>query len=404
MVLALVERLKVMRDSSQGWLSNRTKAVESSSIMAIFEKAMQLKDVVRLEVGEPDFDTPEHIRHAAKKALDKGFTHYTPSAGILPLREAIAEKTKKEIGIDVDPKKEVAVTAGGSCAVTLAMMATLNPGDEVLISDPAWPYEPSVKLAEGVSVRYKLSEEKNYGIDLDDLRSKISKRSKIIVVNSPNNPTGSVADQKELEALAQIALENDLLVLSDEVYEKLVYDTSHVSIASIPEMKSRTIIVNSFSKTYAMTGWRVGYAIAPDDIAKEIAKLNLYLNTCSNSFAQMAALEALKGPQDCVTAMADQYKTRIELLHRELKNMGVQCVKPKGAFYLFPDFSEFGLSSYDMTMLLLEKAHVSTAPGITFGSCGENHLRLSCANSTENLKEGLRRIERVLNDLRRKSK
>jgi len=382
-------------------LSNRTKSLEPSGIMAIFEKAQGIRDVIRLEVGEPDFDTPEHIKAAAKKALDKGFTHYTSSFGILPLREAIAEKTKREVGVDVDPKKEVVVTDGGSCAITLAMMATLNPGSEVLISDPAWPYGPGIKMAEGMPVRYRLLEEKDFRIDLDDLKSKISDKSKMIVINSPNNPTGAIMDQGQLEALAEIVVEKDLLVLSDEVYEKLVYDTRHMSVLSLPELRDRTILVNSFSKTYAMTGWRVGYAIANQDIAREMAKLNLYLNTCSTSFVQTAALEALQGPQDCVRAMVDQYKKRIDLMYGGLEKMKIPCVRPKGAFYLFPDFSQVRSSSYEMGMLLLEKAHVSTAAGIVFGQTGEGHLRLSCANSMENLRKALERIEKVLNDLRR---
>jgi len=370
--------------------------------MAIFEKAQAIKDVIRLEVGEPDFDTPEHVKDAAKRALEKGFTHYTSSAGIFPLREAIVEKTKKETGVDVDPRKEVVVTDGGSCALTLAMMATLNPGDEVLVSDPSWPYGPGIKMAEGIPVRYGLLEEEGFRIDFNDLRSKISSKSKIILINSPNNPTGSVLDRRELETLSEIALKNDLLVISDEVYEKLVYDTQHLSVLSLPEMKDRTVLVNSFSKTYAMTGWRVGYAVASEDIAREVAKLNLYLNTCSTSFAQVAALEALRGPQDCVKAMTDQYRKRIDLMLHGLESMSVPCVKPRGAFYLFPDFSAFNHSSHEMGMLLLEKAHVSTAPGIAFGQHGEGHLRLSCANSMENLGEALRRIEKALGDLRKR--
>lgn len=391
-----------MRRSSKSQISNRAKALEPSGIMAIFEKAQSVKDVIRLEVGEPDFDTPEHIKEAAKRALEKGFTHYTSSTGILPLREAIAEKTKKETGVDVDPKKEVVVTDGGSCALTLAMMATLNPGDEVLIPDPGWPYGPGIKMGEGVPVRYALLEKQGFKVDFEDLRPKISSRSKMILVNSPSNPTGSVLDRRELETIAEIAMENDLLVVSDEVYEKLVYETEHVSVLSLPEMKERTILVNSFSKTYAMTGWRIGYAIAREDIAREIAKLNLYLNTCSTSFVQSAALEALRGPQDCVRAMVDQYRRRIDLMHSGLRRMNVPCVKPRGAFYLFPDFSEFTHSSYEIGMTLLEKAHVSTAPGIAFGQRGEGHLRLSCANSMDNLTKALERIEKVLADLRRR--
>lgn len=388
--------------SSRDWLSDRTKSLEPSGITAIYAKARGIKDVIRLEVGEPDFDTPEHIKEAAKSALHKGFTHYTPSAGIPPLREAIAEKIEKETGVGVDPAKEVVVTDGGSCAITLAMMAVLNPGDEVLISNPSWPYGPGIKMAEGVPVRYNLTEREGFRIDLDDLRSKISSKSKLIMINSPNNPTGSVTDRRELETIAEIAMENDLLVLSDEVYEKLVYDTAHVSLFSLPEMKNRTILVNSFSKTYAMTGWRIGYAVANEDVAREIAKLNLYLNTCATSFVQAAAVEALTGPQDCVKAMADQYRKRIDLVYSGLEKMEVPCARPRGAFYLFPDLSEFGNSSYEIGMLLLERAHVSSAPGIAFGPNGEGHLRFSCATSVENLIEALRRIEKALCDLRKR--
>jgi len=390
-----------MSDSLADWLSVRAKSLEPSGIMAVYEKAHGMKDVIRLEVGEPDFDTPKHIKDAAKKALDEGFTHYTSSSGILPLREAIAEKIKKDTGADVDPRKEVVVTDGGSCAITLAMMAVLDPGDEVLISDPSWPYGPSIKLAEGIPVRYRLLEEEDFKIDFDDLRSKISSRSKMIVINSPNNPTGSVLDRRELQTLAETVIAEDLLVLSDEVYEKLIYDAQHTSILSLPKVKDRAIVVNSFSKTYAMTGWRVGYAIVNEAIAKEMAKLNLYLNTCSTSFAQVAALEALRGPQDCVKAMVDQYRKRVDLMFRGLQSMKVPCVKPKGAFYLFPDFSEFTHSSQEMGTLLLEKAHVSSAPGVAFGQRGEGHLRLSCANSIENLNEALGRIEKALSDLRK---
>ena len=389
-------------NSSKDWLSKRTKSLEPSGITAIFEKAQGMKDVIRLEVGEPDFDTPEHIRNAAKKALDKGFTHYTSSSGIYPLREAVGKKVKQETGVDIDPRKEVVVTDGGSCAITLAMMAVLNPGDEVLISDPAWPYGPSIKMAEGVPVRYRLMRDKNFQVDFDQLKSKISARSRVIVINSPNNPTGHVMDRRELEALADVALDNDLLVLSDEVYEKLIYDAQHVSMLSLPEMKRRTILVNSFSKTYAMTGWRIGYAIAREDIVREMTKLNLYLNTCSTSFVQSAALEALSGPQDCVKAMAEEYRKRIDLVYHGLEKMNIPCVRPGGAFYLFPDFSEFKPSSYEMGMLLLEKAHVSTAAGVVFGENGEGHLRLSCANSMEKLTEALGRMEKTLNQLRRR--
>ncbi|MFQ5711380.1 MAG: pyridoxal phosphate-dependent aminotransferase [Candidatus Geothermarchaeales archaeon] len=377
------------------YLSERTKNIPVSGIRVIFDKAQRMKDVVRLEMGDPDFDTPSHIREAAKRALDEGYTHYTPSAGLTEIREAVAEKLRRDNRIDVGPD-EVVMTAGSSSAINIAIMATINPGDEVLIPDPAWPlYEVFVKLSGGVVVRYPLLEKNEFKIDPEDVERRITRRTKMLIINTPNNPTGSVQTRLELEAIAQIALENDLLVVSDEVYEKITHSgAEHLSIGSMPEMRDRTITVNSFSKTYAMTGWRIGYAAANREIATEMVKLNIYSTVCVNAVAQRAALAALRGPQDCVREMVGEYGRRRDYVVRRLNEMPrITCVEPKGAFYVFPNISDFGVSSFDFSMNLLDMTRVSTVPGSSFGERGEGYIRISYATSLKELEKGMGRIE-----------
>lgn len=384
---------------SNRFLSTRISELPTSSIRLIFEKARRMKDLVKLELGEPDFDTPNHIKEAAKKALDEGFTHYTPFAGIEELREAIAEKVKVENNIEADPEKEIVVTPGACSALYCGIHSILNPGEKVLISNPGWPhYEPYVKIAGGIPEYYPLLEEKDFRVDLDDLRKRVDEKTKAIVINSPNNPTGSVLRRKDLEGIAQIAIENDLIVLSDEVYEKIIYDDAeHISIASLPDMHERTITVNAFSKTYAMTGWRLGYAIAPSEIIAQMSKLVLYTGTCANSMGQKAAVAALKGPQDCVKNMVAEYKSRRDFLVRRLNEIeGFSCQMPKGTFYTFPNIKSLGMSSFACALYLLEHAKVSVVPGSGFGEHGEGYLRISYAASLEDLKKAMDRIEKSL--------
>jgi aminotransferase len=380
------------------------KGVELSGIRVIFDLAAKMRDVVRLEAGEPDFKTPEYICEAAEKAMREGRTHYTTSRGIPELRVAIAEKAKRENRIDADAEEEIVVTAGASCAVYLSIHTVMEEGDEVLIPDPTWPhYEACVKLAGGKPISYSLKEDRGFSFDIDEIRSRITERTKMIVVASPSNPTGGVILLKDLEALADTAVKHDLLVLSDEVYEKMVYDGNrHYSIAALPEMKDRCLTINSFSKTYAMTGWRLGYVIAPKDIASQMAKLNLFLNSCPSSISQEAGLAALTGPQEDVKKMLDEYARRRQIIVEGLRKIkGFKISPPMGAFYAFPNITELNYTSWDLCMLLLKEGRVATVPGAAFGSNGEGYIRISYANSVEKIKEALNRMEETVAKIRR---
>lgn len=384
--------------------SERARSVSLSGIRVIWEKALRMKDVIRLEIGEPDFDTPLNIKDAAVEALKAGHTHYTPSAGVLELRKAVSEKLKRENNIDANPEDEVVITAGACAAINLAIFSTVNPGEEVLVPEPGWPhYEPDVILAGGIPVKYQAKEENGFLPDVDELKKKISKKTKMIILNSPNNPTGAVYDYRTLREIADLAAQHKMLILSDEVYEKFIFDdVKHYSIASFSEeIKNLTITVNALSKTYAMTGWRIGYAAANKEIIAQMVKLNLYMNTCANSIAQIAAIEALRGPQDEVVKMREEYKRRRDILVKGLNEIdGFKCIVPKGAFYCFPNIAEFGINSFDFSIFLLENARVSTVPGSAFGKGGEGHLRISFTNSAENIIKAIERIRRAVGKLR----
>jgi len=379
-------------------ISKKVLELPTSSIRVIFEKARKIKDVIRLEIGEPDFDTPEHIKKAAEIAMNSGFTHYTPYAGTEELREAIAEKCRIDNAIDADIR-EVVVTPGASSAIFCSILSVIRAGDQILVPDPAWPhYDACARVADGITTYYPLYEKNGFQVDVTDLEKRINSKTRAIVINSPSNPTGAIQTRKHLEDIAKLAIEYDLLVISDEVYEKIVYgNAEQMSIASLPEMRERTITINAFSKTYAMTGWRVGYAVVREDIAVQMAKLVLYSSTCANSLGQKAALAALKGSQDCVEKMTAEYKRRRDFLVKRLNEIeGISCLMPKGSFYVFPNIKELGMSSFDCTMWLLDKARTSTVPGSGFGPHGEGYLRISYATSLENLEEATRRIENAL--------
>jgi len=376
--------------------SRRSADLPLSGIRAMFEKAQTITGLVRLELGEPDFDTPSHIRDAAKKALDEGFTHYTSSQGLLELRKALARKLEHENHIVASPDAELIVTAGACCAVNLTMLTLVNPGDEVLLPNPAWPhYEPCARMADANVIHYPLKEEDDFEPNPEIIAKKITPKTKILLINSPSNPTGSVTSASTMKELANLAEQYNLIVISDEVYEKFIYNgLSHQSFAAISGMKDRTITLNAFSKTYAMTGWRLGYAVAPPNIVTEMAKLNLYANTCANSIAQIAGIEALQSPQDCVRNMAEEYDRRRKFVLERLKKIPkISCREPTGAFYVFPDVRKAGMNSFDFCIQLLEKGKVSTVPGSSFGRQGEGYMRISYATSMDNLKEGLDRVE-----------
>lgn len=375
--------------------SRRVNLIEPSPIRKIIDLFESRPEIIGLHAGEPDFATPKHIIKAGDRALQEGYTHYTHGAGLLQLREAISQKLRKDNGIEADPKTEITVTAGGFAAIFAAFQATINPEDEVLILQPSWPsYSGFVRLAGGVPVHVSL-----HGPDFEPTRANIERhiteRTRMIVLNSPNNPTGSVYSRSCLIDIASLAKECDLIILADEVYEKLVFEgKQHFSVASRSEFRDSTITVNSFSKTYAMTGWRIGYVVANHTITTGIRKIHGYMVSCAPASAQKAALEALTGPQDCVREMAEEYKRRRDTVVKGLNEIdGFHCAPSKGTFYAFPEVSKLRIPSAKIAEELLDQAKVATIPGSAFGESGEGYLRLSFAASQPSIQEALRRIK-----------
>ena len=385
-----------------GRISDRVKRTESLSLLAVARLAEGLENVIYLNIGEPDFGTPDHIREAAKEAISKGYTHYTPDAGIPELREAIAEKESGK-GVDISPE-QVLVTPGSTGGIYSAVMATVNPGDEVLLADPWYPgYRRAVQLAGGRLVGILTRDEEGFSLDPDVVNELASsRRAKLIIVASPNNPTGALYSREVLRAIAEIAVDRGLWVLSDEVYEKFVYEgRKFVSMLEFPGMEEHAIIVNSFSKTYAMTGWRVGYAVGPKEVIEEMGKVNLATAVCVTSIAQYAALAALKGPQDCVERMVREYDERRSLVVRMMRDIpGVKFTKPYGAFYVFPNVEQLGMPSEDLAKFLAREARVVVSPGYPhFGPGGRGHIRISYSTSKGRLEEAMRRIGEALEKL-----
>jgi len=352
------------------------------------------KSIVYLQIGEPDFDTPANVRAAAKKALDDGLTHYPPYPGLPDLRAAIADDTTARRGFDVKPEN-VFVTVGGKGVMVYAIMALIDPGDEVIVPDPGYPiYESITRFVGGTPVPIPIRQANEFRMDIDELASLITPRTKLLVINSPENPTGGVLTRADIERIAELAQRHDLVVLSDEIYGRILYDgAEHVSIASLDGMAERTITLDGFSKTYAMTGWRMGYAIVPDWLIKAYSQL--IINTISGvtAFAQAGAIEALRGPQGEVEAMVEEFRARRDLVVDGLNEIpGFDCLRPQGAFYVFPDISETGMTGAELADKLLLDAGVCVLAGTAFGGIGDNHIRISYANSRENLTEALRRI------------
>ena len=379
--------------------SHRTSLIKSSAIRRMLELSMGMEDIVHLEQGEPDFTTPNHILEAAVEAMRKGFTHYTEINGTLELRQAIAEKLERENGIEADPEKEITVTSGSQEAMFITALGILNPGDEALILDPYYPaYFEDTLLAEAVPVTVPLKEEENYHVNMETLEKRITKKTKMIWICNPSNPTGHVFSKEDLEVIAEVAKRRNLIVFADEIYEKLLYENSrHTSIGSLPGMEDRTITVNGFSKAYAMTGWRIGYIAAEKKLSATLRKLHYYTALCPNSISQKAALAALTGPQNCVQEMVKEYDRRRRLVLNELEKIeGLSYVKPKGAFYVFPNFSSFEESDEAMALHLLKKAGVVTVPGSGFGEAGKGHLRISYSVSYKQVEEGMKRIKECL--------
>ncbi|MEM2522907.1 MAG: pyridoxal phosphate-dependent aminotransferase [Candidatus Bathyarchaeia archaeon] len=382
--------------------AERLKNVKRSGIRRFFAAAQEMPDVINLSVGEPDFSPPRQVLEEGWKALLEGKTHYAPTNGISELREALVEKAYKEYGLRYDPDSEVLVTVGGTEAIFLALLALVNPGDEVLIPNPGFVcYEQSISLAGGIAVHVPLLEDKGFKPSIESVTSLVTDKSRVMIFNSPNNPTGMVLSYDEAAALAKIAVERDLIVISDEVYEKILYDDAkHYCMATFPGMRERTLVVGSFSKTYAMTGLRIGYIYGPKELISPIWLVHQYLVACVDNFAQYAALAALRSSQTFVREMVREFDKRRRFVFKRLNEIeGFSCMLPKGAFYVFPNIKRFQRSSEDFAYLLLKEARVATVPGSTFGSYGEGHIRISYAASYEQLKEAMDRIEKTVKKL-----
>ena len=382
-------------------LSKTITTIQPSGIRKFFDIVSEMKDAISLGVGEPDFDTPWHIRDEGIYSLEKGKTFYTSNAGLKELKIEISNYLKRRCNIEYDYEKEVLVTVGGSEAIDIAMRAMLDPGDEVLIPQPSYvSYVPCATLANGIPVIIELKAENEFRLTAEQLEAAITPKSKLLVLPFPNNPTGAVMERKDLEAIAEVIKKHDLFVLSDEIYSELTYLDEHVSIASLPGMKERTILINGFSKAYAMTGWRLGYACGPEVIISQMTKIHQFAIMCAPTTSQYAAVEALKNGDDDVAMMREEYNQRRRYLVHRFKEMGLECFEPFGAFYIFPCIKEFGMSSDEFATELLKSQKVAVVPGTAFGECGEGLLRISYAYSLDDLKEALGRIEIFIEELR----
>ena len=386
-------------------LSDKITTIKPSGIRKFFDIVNEMEDAISLGVGEPDFDTPWHIRDEGIYSLEKGRTFYTSNAGLKELRTEIVRYIQRTQGVSYDPMKEVLVTVGGSEAIDLALRAMVNPGDEVLIPQPSYvSYEPCAILADAVPVIIELKEENEFRLTARELQDAITDKTKILVLPFPNNPTGAIMEKRDLEEIAEVVKEKDLFVISDEIYAELTYKEKHVSIASLPGMKERTILINGFSKAYAMTGWRLGYACAPAVIMEQMIKIHQFAIMCAPTTSQYAAVEALKNGDDDVAQMREAYNQRRRYLMHAFQEMGLKCFEPYGAFYVFPCIKEFGMTSEEFAERLLREEKVAVVPGTAFGDCGEGFLRISYAYSLDNLKIAMEKIGHFISRLREEKK
>jgi aminotransferase len=375
-------------------ISARARAVPPSGIRKFFEMVLGMPEVISLGVGEPDFETPWHIREACVYSLEKGYTMYTSNYGLLELREEIARRFKWDHSIEYNPENEILITTGVSEAYDLAIRAMVNPGDEVIIPEPSYvSYKPCTIFAGGKPVVVSSSAENDFKLSPESLKKAITKKSKVLVLNFPNNPTGATMNKKELEEIVDIIIEHDLIVISDEIYEKLTYEGVHIPFSSLNEMQNRTIILNGFSKAYAMTGFRIGYSLAPHDITDAMMKVHQYSMLCAPITGQMSALEALKHGKKEVESMVREYNRRRRVIVKRLNEMGLRCNAPKGAFYAFPSITSTKLNSEKFSTELLKNEKVAVVPGTAFGECGEGHIRCSYATSNEDLKSSLDKMQ-----------
>lgn len=382
-------------------LNEKITTIKPSGIRKFFDIVSEMEDAISLGVGEPDFDTPWHIRDEGIYTLEKGRTFYTSNAGLKELRIEIAKYLDRRFHLQYDPLKEILITVGGSEGIDNAFRAMLDPGDEVLIPQPSYvSYEPCCILAGGVPVIIELKEENQFRLTAEELETAITPKTKMLVLPFPNNPTGAVMEKSDLQAIAQVVIDHDLYVLSDEIYAELCYLEEHTSIASLPGMKERTVVINGFSKSHAMTGWRLGYACGPQIIMDQILKIHQFAIMCAPTNSQYAAVEAMRNGDEDVAMMREQYNQRRRFLVHEFERMGLECFEPFGAFYIFPSIKEFGMSSDEFATRLLREEKVAVVPGTAFGDCGEGFLRISYAYSLENLKIALGRLEKFITKLR----
>jgi len=382
-------------------LSDKIVDVKPSGIRKFFDIVSEMPDAISLGVGEPDFDTPWHIRDEGIYSLEKGKTFYTSNAGLKELRCEISNYIMRKQGIKYDPINEILVTVGGSEAIDVALRCMVNPGDEVIIPQPCYvSYEPCAVMADAVPVIINLKHENEFRLTAEELEAAITDKTKILILAFPNNPTGAIMEKKDLEAIAEVIIKHDLYVISDEIYSELSYNEAHVSIATLPGMRERTIMINGFSKAYAMTGWRLGYACGPELIMKQMTKLHQFAIMCAPTTSQYAAVEALKHGDGDVAEMRESYNQRRRFLMYQFREMGLECFEPYGAFYVFPCIKEFGMTSEDFAMRFLEEEKVAVVPGTAFGDCGEGFLRISYAYSIDDLKVALGRMKKFIARLR----
>lgn len=382
-------------------LSEQVINIKPSGIRKFFDIVSEMKDAISLGVGEPDFDTPWHIRDEGIYSLEKGRTFYTSNAGLKELKIEVSRYIKRKQGIEYHYHDEVIITVGGSEAIDIGLRAMINPGDEVLIPQPSYvSYEPCAILAGAKPVIINLKAENEFRLTAEELRNAITDKTKLLILPFPNNPTGAIMERKDLEAIAEIIIEKDLFVMSDEIYSELTYKGEHISIASLPGMKERTILINGFSKAYAMTGWRLGYACGPKEIINQMVKIHQFAIMCAPTTSQYAAVEALKNGDEDVANMRQAYNQRRRYLLHAFQEMQLECFEPYGAFYVFPCIKEFGMTSDEFATRFLEEEKVAAVPGTAFGDCGEGYLRISYAYSLENLKIAIGRLERFVKKLR----
>lgn len=381
-------------------ISKKIEGIQPSGIRKFFDVVSEMPDAISLGVGEPDFDTPYSVREEGIYALEKGRTFYTSNAGLKELREEISRYLMRKYSLDYDADNEIMVTVGGSEAIDVALRCMVDPGDEVLIPTPCYvSYLPCAIMADAVPKVIELKAENQFKLTRQELIDSITDKTKILILAFPNNPTGAIMTKEELEELVPVIIEHDLFVISDEIYSELTYDNKHCSIASLPGMKERTVTINGFSKAFAMTGWRLGYACAPKEIMKQMIKLHQFAIMCAPTNSQFAAIEALRNCDDDVDRMVEAYNQRRRFLLNSFKEMGIDCFEPFGAFYVFPSIAKFGMTSEEFANRLLREQKLAVVPGTAFGECGEGFVRISYAYSIENLKQGMDRIRKFIESL-----